>query len=50
MTRPFFTRDRISEFDNFERHADATIKAMKERIRSGYAVDFQVRNHIFLYL
>jgi len=42
MTRPFFSRDRISDFDTFERHADFAIKKMKERLRAGYAIDFQV--------
>jgi hypothetical protein len=42
MTRPFFSRDRIRDFDNFERHADVAIKKMKERLSAGYAIDFQV--------
>ncbi|KAL7282246.1 hypothetical protein ACG7TL_003715 [Trametes sanguinea] len=41
MTRPYFTRDRISHFDIFERHSDHAIKKMKERFRGGHAVDFQ---------
>ncbi|KAF7967615.1 hypothetical protein HWV62_33667 [Athelia sp. TMB] len=41
MTRPFFTRDRISEFDNFDRHADLMIRALKARLRAGHPVDFQ---------
>ncbi|KAF7969358.1 hypothetical protein HWV62_27476 [Athelia sp. TMB] len=41
MTRPFFTRDRISEFDNFDRHAELMISAMKARMRAGHAIDFQ---------
>ncbi|KAF7966888.1 hypothetical protein HWV62_36642 [Athelia sp. TMB] len=41
MTRPFFSRDRISDFDNFERHASLAIEAMKQRLRSGHPVDFQ---------
>ncbi|KIM86025.1 hypothetical protein PILCRDRAFT_816571 [Piloderma croceum F 1598] len=41
MTRPFFSRDRISDFDNFEGHADVAIKKMKERLGAGYAIDFQ---------
>jgi len=41
MTRPFFSRDRITDFDNFERHADDVIKQMKKRLRAGYAIDFQ---------
>lgn len=44
MTRPFFSRDRISHFDNFDRHADETIKLMKERLRAGYSIDFQVND------
>uniref|UniRef100_A0A0W0FZY7 SET domain-containing protein n=1 Tax=Moniliophthora roreri TaxID=221103 RepID=A0A0W0FZY7_MONRR len=41
MTRPFFTRDRIVHFDIFDRHADAVLTQMKQRLRSGYPVDFQ---------
>lgn len=46
MTRPFFSKDRISDFENFGRHADATIISIKERLREGYAVDFQVDNSV----
>ncbi|KAI0741701.1 cytochrome P450 monooxygenase pc-3 [Daedaleopsis nitida] len=41
MSRPFFSRDRISHFDVFERHADVTLKLMKERSRSNIPFDFQ---------
>ncbi|RDX53659.1 cytochrome P450 monooxygenase pc-3 [Lentinus brumalis] len=41
MTRPYFTRDRISHFEMFDRHADLAIKKMKERFRGGHALDFQ---------
>ncbi|TRM60427.1 cytochrome P450 [Schizophyllum amplum] len=41
MTRPFFNKDKISHFDNFERHADDIIRLAKERITEGYPVDFQ---------
>lgn len=41
MTRPFFSRDRISHFDLFDRHADAVIAKIKERARAGIAMDFQ---------
>ncbi|KAF7982659.1 hypothetical protein HWV62_27113 [Athelia sp. TMB] len=41
MTRPFFSRDRITDFENFGRHADDVIAQMKARFRQGYAVDFQ---------
>ncbi|KAJ6478042.1 cytochrome P450 monooxygenase pc-1 [Mycena vitilis] len=41
MTRPFFSRDRISHFDLFDRHADDVISLIKERMKEGYAIDFQ---------
>ncbi|KAF5378580.1 hypothetical protein D9615_007123 [Tricholomella constricta] len=41
MTRPFFTRDRISDFELFDRHADTAMTLIKERMRSGHAIDFQ---------
>ncbi|KAK7022685.1 cytochrome P450 [Favolaschia claudopus] len=40
-TRPFFNRDRISDFEIFAHHADRAIERMKERLREGYAVNFQ---------
>lgn len=42
MTRPFFTKDRISHFDIFNRHAEDAISQMKARFKEGYALDFQV--------
>ena len=41
MTRPFFNKDRISHFENFDRHADATLKLMKARFQEGFPVDVQ---------
>ncbi|EGO29652.1 hypothetical protein SERLADRAFT_445432 [Serpula lacrymans var. lacrymans S7.9] len=41
MTRPFFSHDRISHFDIFDRHAEKTISLMKERFNLGHAIDFQ---------
>ncbi|THU77359.1 cytochrome P450 [Dendrothele bispora CBS 962.96] len=41
MTRPFFNRDRITHFELFDRHAEVTMKRMKDRLREGYPVDFQ---------
>ncbi|TFK48292.1 cytochrome P450 [Heliocybe sulcata] len=41
MTRPFFTKDRISHFDIFDRHAEQVVKLMKARFEEGYAIDFQ---------
>lgn len=43
MTRPFFSKDRISHFDIFDRHSEDAISQMKTRLKQGYAVDFQVR-------
>ncbi|KAK7038469.1 cytochrome P450 [Favolaschia claudopus] len=41
MTRPFFNRDRISDFDLFDLHSANAIAQVKTRLREGYAVDFQ---------
>lgn len=41
ITRPFFTRDRITEFDNFDAHAIAIISQIKLRLRAGFAIDAQ---------
>ncbi|KAJ7200155.1 cytochrome P450 monooxygenase pc-1 [Mycena pura] len=41
VTRPFFSKDKISHFDIFDRHADLVISVMKSRLRAGYSIDFQ---------
>jgi len=41
MTRPFFSRDRISHFDIFDRHATNALNQLKARLREGYPVDIQ---------
>lgn len=41
ITRPFFSRDRISDFDIFDRHADLVIAKLKERLNQGIAVNIQ---------
>ncbi|KAF7367008.1 Cytochrome P450 [Mycena sanguinolenta] len=41
MTRPFFEKHRISDFDNFDTHMEDAITQMKNRLREGYAIDFQ---------
>ncbi|KAJ7080558.1 cytochrome P450 [Mycena crocata] len=41
MTRPFFKRDRISDFELFERHSCDAIAHLKRRLSEGYPVDFQ---------
>ncbi|KAI6140924.1 cytochrome P450 [Pisolithus thermaeus] len=41
MTRPFFSKDRVSHFDIFEKHAEGAINQAKARLQEGYPVDFQ---------
>ncbi|KAL0958726.1 hypothetical protein HGRIS_014056 [Hohenbuehelia grisea] len=41
MTRPFFSKERISHFELFGRKADNAIGQPKARLREGYAVDIQ---------
>ncbi|KAJ7598552.1 cytochrome P450 [Mycena floridula] len=41
MTRPFFSKDRTSHFDIFDRHTDEAIRKMKQRFTEGHPVDFQ---------
>ncbi|EMD40892.1 hypothetical protein CERSUDRAFT_111473 [Gelatoporia subvermispora B] len=41
MTRPFFTREKISHFELFDRHANEALRKMEERFRAGYPLDFQ---------
>ena len=41
MIRPFFSKDRISDFEIFHRHANQVVVKMKERFSRGIAVDAQ---------
>nr|GAT51517.1 predicted protein [Mycena chlorophos] len=41
MTRPFFKRERVSDFALFDRYSLVAIDAIKQRLRSGFPVDFQ---------
>ncbi|KAF8317440.1 cytochrome P450 monooxygenase pc-3 [Clavulina sp. PMI_390] len=41
LARPFFTRDRISDFNIFEKHTDAVIEIMKSSFSSGTPLDIQ---------
>ncbi|KAH9483183.1 Cytochrome P450 monooxygenase 75 [Psilocybe cubensis] len=36
-----FEKERISDFENFDRHAEDAISQLKGRLRAGYPVDFQ---------
>ncbi|KAG9006477.1 hypothetical protein FRB93_008605 [Tulasnella sp. JGI-2019a] len=41
MTRPFFARNRVTDFDTFDHHAETILKKIKERCQTGMPVDFQ---------
>ncbi|KAF8317439.1 cytochrome P450 [Clavulina sp. PMI_390] len=41
LARPFFTRDRISDFDIFDKHAEKVIEIMKSSFSSGNPLDIQ---------
>ncbi|KAF5358875.1 hypothetical protein D9757_012299 [Collybiopsis confluens] len=41
MTRPFFSKNRISDFDIFERHAEDAISAIRNRLAQGYPIEVQ---------
>jgi cytochrome P450 len=41
ITRPFFSKDRVSDFDVFDHHADQVIAKLKVRFEEGIAVDIQ---------
>lgn len=42
MTRPFFSKERISHFDIFDRHAKEALDLLASRLKEGYPVDIQV--------
>lgn len=46
MTRPFFSRERISDFDIYDKHCDTTLQLAKSRLAEGYSFDFQVDFHL----
>jgi len=48
MTRPFFTRERISDFDIYDRNCDKVLEAAKGRLRQGHPIEFQVIPSILL--
>ncbi|KAI0671270.1 cytochrome P450 [Trametes maxima] len=41
MTRPFFSRDRITHFDIFDRHAEHVLNKISARLHEGVPVDWQ---------
>jgi hypothetical protein len=42
MTRPYFTKERVTDFDIFDRHANDAIGQVADRLAAGYPIDFQV--------
>ena len=42
MTRPFFNKERITDFDIFDRHALDAIGQAADRLTAGHPIDFQV--------
>ena len=41
ITRPFFSKVKISDFEIFDHHADLVISKLKERFARGIAIDIQ---------
>ncbi|KAG6842901.1 hypothetical protein H0H93_002929, partial [Arthromyces matolae] len=41
MTRPFFTKERISHFEIFDLHSEDALNQAQQRLKEGYPVDFQ---------
>jgi len=42
ITRPFFTRDRITDLNKFDQHVQHALKKAKVRLAEGHPIDFQV--------
>jgi hypothetical protein len=42
VTRPFFARERVTDFRIFDSKANFAIEKMQERFEQGLAIDFQV--------
>ena len=47
MTRPFFTRERISDFDIYDKNCVTTLQLARTRLAEGYPVEFQVHFNFF---
>ncbi|KAF9530964.1 cytochrome P450 [Crepidotus variabilis] len=41
MTRPFFTKERISDFEIYGRNSDISLALAKERLKQGEPIEFQ---------
>ena len=42
ITRPFFTKDRVQDFEILDKYAMKAIEKMKRRFNEGYALNFEV--------
>lgn len=42
ITRPFFSRERISDFEIYQRNSELSINVIKKRIEKNIPLDFQV--------
>jgi hypothetical protein len=42
MTRPFFTRERISDFEIYHRNSNIALRTAKSRLAEGFPLNFQV--------
>lgn len=42
MARPFFTRERTTDFEIFRRHSDHAVELIKQRCLTGEVIDLQV--------
>jgi len=45
MARPFFSRDRVTDLERFDKHMQTGIELLKQRLSTGYAINFQVCLH-----
>ncbi|TFK23190.1 cytochrome P450 monooxygenase pc-1 [Coprinopsis marcescibilis] len=41
MTRPFFSRERVTDLERFDRHTQNALTLLLQTAKTGYAVDFQ---------
>ncbi|PPQ87646.1 hypothetical protein CVT25_011484 [Psilocybe cyanescens] len=41
MTRPFFTRERISDFEIYDRNWNVSVKLARDRLAEGHSIDIQ---------
>jgi len=42
MTRPFFAKDRVRDFETLDKYTMKAIDKMKQRFGEGYALNFEV--------